>query len=92
MKGEVIASQSVKTYLTPNMILSFDYNGGYLPIQKSKMPPKLLNSPVAVVHCISKAWCVYDGQRELDAPLLYQHFGLFHLKAGPQVVTTGCMT
>lgn len=65
------------------MILSFDY------IQESEMPPKFLNSPVAVVHRISKAWCVDDGQCELDAPLLYQHFGLFHLKAGPQVVITG---
>lgn len=38
------------------------------------------NSPVAVVHCISKSWRVDDGQGELDTPLLHQDFGLLHLQ------------
>jgi len=45
-----------------------------------------LKSPVAVVHRISKAWCVDDGECELNAPLLYQHFGLFHLKGGSELL------
>lgn len=54
-------------------------------IQESERHLKL-NSPVAVVHRISKAWCVDDGECELNAPLLYQHFGLFHLKEGPELL------
>lgn len=83
LRSHCITTDLKPSYIKPNIILSFDY------IQESEMPPKFLNSPVAVVHRISKAWRVDDGQRELDTPLLYQYFGLFDLKLGPQVVTTG---
>lgn len=36
--------------------------------------------PVTVVHCISKTWCINDGECKLDPTFFDQHFGLFYLK------------
>lgn len=49
-------------------------------IQPEKELPGTPSLPVAVVHCISKAWRINDGEGKLDASFFDQHFGLFYLK------------
>lgn len=52
----------------------------FTPIQLEKELPGTPSLPVTVVHCISKAWCINDGEGKLDPSFFDQHFGLFYLK------------